>query len=127
MRYRELMTFSPEMLALLDRTWEVEIETRGPDGSAHRTIVWIVVDADEAFLRSYRGAGARWYREALADPEVAVHVDGRRVPARAVPTADDRSIARTSSALARKYAGDPSTPVMLRAEILETTLRIDPA
>jgi hypothetical protein len=127
MRYRPSMSFDAETLELFDRAAEGDVETRAADGTIHRTIVWIVVDDGEVFLRSYRGEGARWYREALANPDVALHVAGRRVPARAVAAADAASIARTSSGLARKYAGDPSTPAMLRDEILATTLRLDPA
>ena len=35
-------------------------------------------------------------------------------------------IARTSAGLERKYDGDSATPSMVRAEILDTTMRLDP-
>ena len=111
----------------MDRTSEVEIETSRPGGPIHRTIIWVVVDDGEVFIRSYRGPDARWYREALAQPSVALHVDGRRIDATAVPAADPRSIERTSTALVRKYPGDPATPRMNRPEVLDLTLRLEPA
>ncbi|HUP55654.1 MAG TPA: nitroreductase/quinone reductase family protein [Methylomirabilota bacterium] len=119
------MGFSQDELDLIDRTKEVEIETSAPDGATHRTIIWVVVDRDSVFIRSYRGADARWYREALADPSVALHVDGQRLPATAVPATDADSIERTSAELLRKYAGDPATPRMVRPEVLDLTLRLE--
>ena len=82
MGYADGMRFKEEELALLDRTRE--IETALPGGSAHRTIIWVVVAGHEA-------------------------------------------VARTSSALERKYAGDPGTKPMLRPAVLDTTLRLAPA
>lgn len=122
------MPFSTDDLRAIDNAKEIEVETSaGPGSDVHRTITWVVVDGDDVFVRSWRGVTARWFREALANPEIAIHVDGRRLPARAVPARDPDSITRTSEGLERKYDGDSSTPSMVRADILETTLRLDPA
>jgi len=126
MGYASSMGFSTDELDLLDRTEEVEIETTGADGVAHRTIIWAVVDDGEVFIRSYRGPDARWYREALDHPAVAIAVDGRLLPAQAVPATDASSIERTSAALLRKYDGDPAAQRMVRDEILDLTLRLEP-
>ena len=121
------MPFSPDDLARIDRAEEVDVETSSPGGDTHRTTIWAVVDGSDVFIRSYVGANARWYREATADPSVALWVDGRRLAATAVLAADPDSIARTSAALERKYAGDPATPRMVRDEVLPLTLRLEPA
>jgi len=126
MGYASSMGFSTDELDLLDRTEEVEIETTGADGVPHRTIIWAVVDDGEVFIRSYRGPKARWYREALERPAVAIAVDGRLLPAQALHANDASSIERTSAALLRKYAGDPAAQRMVRAEILDLTLRLEP-
>lgn len=122
------MPFDRDDLDAIDRAKEIHIETtQGPGAEVHRTIIWVVVDGDEVFIRSWRGRTARWYREALANPDVAIHVGKRRLPARAVPAHDADSVTRTSAALERKYAGDPATASMVRDDILDTTLRLDPA
>jgi hypothetical protein len=122
------MPFSREDLEALDRAREVEIETSaGPGDEVHKTIIWLVVDGDDVFVRSWRGVTARWYREALANPDVAIHVGDTRLRARAQPAHDADSVSRTSAQLERKYAGDPATHSMVRDEILITTLRLDPA
>jgi hypothetical protein len=126
MGYAAAMSFSPEDLALLDSAEEVEVETQAPGGSVHRTIVWIVVDDEEVFIRSVRGARGRWYREAQANPAIAIHVDGRRLAGTAIPATDPESVERTSRALGRKYAADPALRTMLVPEILPTTLRVEP-
>ena len=119
------MPFSDDDLARIDRAKTVRIETSKPGGPVHSTIIWAVVDGSDVFVRSWRGPGARWYREALANPEVAIQVQKQRVPARAVRATDPDSVARATAGLERKYAGDPATKSMVREEILDTTLRID--
>jgi hypothetical protein len=121
------LRFADATLALLDSAREVTIETTRPDDSRARTTIWVVIDEGEAFIRSWRGDRAQWYQAALDRPaEIALIVDGRRIEARAVPAIDDDSIARCSSALERKYAGEDETPSMVREEILATTLRLEP-
>jgi len=122
------MRFEAPDLALLDAAKEVEIETAAPNGAAHRTIIWIVVDGDAVFVRSVNGSGARWYREAVAGEDVTIHVDRRAIPARVEAAADDASVERVSGAIARKYAASrASVRSMLAPHTLETTLRVIPA
>ena len=122
------MRFEAPDLALLDAAQEVEIETAAPNGAAHRTIIWIVVDGGDVFVRSVNGSGARWYREAVAGEDVTIHVDRRALPARVEAAADDASIEQVSTALSRKYASSrASLRSMLATHTLETTLRVIPA
>ena len=89
-------------------------------------IIWVVVDdQDRVLIRSYRGPGARWYREIMARPDGILHVRGRALPVRAVPAADAERVAACTDALRTKYAGQHSMPVMLR-QYLETTLELLP-
>ena len=127
MGYAGHMRFEPGDLALLAQTEEVDIETARPDGPPHRTTIWVVVDGDDAFVRSVNGATARWYREVVANPSVTIHAGGRELRARAEPAADQTSVQRTSDALTRKYAGIPGIRPMLKPDILDTTLRLTPA
>jgi hypothetical protein len=121
------MSFSTEELELLDRTQEVDIETQAPERGARRTTIWIVVDDGDAFVRTYKGPNSRWYRDATANPAVAIHVAGRRLPATAIPATDPDSIERTSAGFRRKYAADPATKAMIAPNVLDTTLRLEPA
>ncbi|MEO5940894.1 MAG: DUF2255 family protein [Candidatus Limnocylindrales bacterium] len=121
------MSFGTEDLARLAAAKEVEIETQAPDGPAHRTIVWVVVDRNETFIRSYRGATARWYRAALANPAVAIHVAGRRLAATAIGATDPDTVERVSAGFWAKYPDDPATKAMVAPDRLSTTLRLEPA
>ncbi len=125
MGYPSSMGYSEAELDLIDRTQEVEIETNGAEGAVHKTIIWAVVDDGDVFVRSYRGPEARWYGEALADPSVALHVAGQRLPVTAVLADDSDSIERTSAGLLSKYAGDPAAKSMVRPELLDLTLRLE--
>lgn len=119
--------FDPADLALLRDEEEVELETAaGDEGPAHRAIIWVVVDdQDRVLIRSYRGPGARWYREIMARPDGVLHVQGRAVPVRAVPASDAERVQACTEGLRTKYAGQHSMPVMLR-QYLETTLQLLP-
>ena len=121
------MRFEESDLAAMAAAVEVDIETRSTSGETHRTIIWIVERDGQVYVRSYRGERGRWYREAVANPDVAIHVGGRRIPARAVAATDPHSIQACSAALADKYEGDPSTPAMLADDVLQTTFKLVPA
>ena len=109
---------------LLARTEEVIIETTSASGAVHRTIIWVVVDGEDVFVRSVNGDGARWYREAVDHPDVGFDVGGTRIAARVVAAADPDSVTRCSAALRVKYASDPALRSMLRPHTLATTLRV---
>ena len=126
------MRFEDGELAWLAETEEIEIETAGPGGPAHRTIIWVVVDGDDAFVRSVNGATARWYREAAANPAVTIHSRRRPQPERAleaktIAAPDPDSVRRVNEALQRKYTGITGLREMLEPDIFDTTLRLDPA
>jgi hypothetical protein len=122
-------TFDRETRQALDEIAEVEIETSRGDGApSHRTIIWIVVDGDNVYVRSVRGAAGRWYRELVANPRGAVHTGVTAVPVQAYPATDAATVARVSEALTHKYQArwPESTAAMLHDEVLPTTLRLEP-
>ena len=121
------MSFSPDDLATIDSAEEIDIETQAPDGAVHRTTIWIVVDGDDVFVRSVRGHAGRWFREASANPAVAIHVDGRRLAATAIPATDPDSMDRTTGAVIKKYKGIDGFDSMQEPEIFDATFRLEPA
>jgi hypothetical protein len=124
------VSFEPETLALWRTTPEVEIETsRGSGAAVHRTVIWIVVDGDAAYVRSVRGPAGRWYRELSANPHGAVHAASQRVAVDAERANDASTISRVSDLLRDKYEQRWPGPTasMLREEVLATTLRLVPA
>lgn len=123
------MTFGESDLAALAAAQEIKIETRSPAGAEHRTIIWVAEHDGTIYIRSVNGAGARWYREATAAGAgpVAVHVDGRRLPVKLEHATDPASIEACSEGLRAKYRRSYSLRSMLVDDILETTLRVEPA
>ena len=123
------MTFGESDLAAIAAAKEIKIETRSPAGTEHRTIIWVAEHDGTIYIRSVNGAGARWYREATAPAagETAVHVDGRRIPVRLEPATDAASIEACSEGLRAKYRRSYSLESMLTEDILDTTLRVEPA
>jgi hypothetical protein len=111
----------------LETVEEVEIETRrADDAPIHRTIIWIVVTDGQVYVRSLRGEDGRWFRELMAMPDAALHVDGEAIPVRAVRADDPDSVDRASDGFRRKYGDSPYLDSMIRAEIASTTVRLEP-
>jgi hypothetical protein len=120
------LSFPKATVALLDRADEVDIETRSSKGTTHSVPIWIVVEGDDVFIRAYRGPTSRWYRELVARPGALV-LKEQRIPVRAVVATDDASVKRTSDGYRKKYRKGSSLDSMLVAEVLPTTLRLEPA
>jgi hypothetical protein len=111
----------------LESVEEIDIETsRGGDAPVHRTTIWPVVDQGAVYVRSLKGGAGRWYQEALANPDVVLHLDGKSIPARAFHTPDRESIQHATAGFQRKYADSPYVDTMIRDEILDTTVRLEP-
>src|SRR5919109_25151 len=125
-----MATFAPDVLEQLRDVREIEIETTRKSGETRRTIIWIVVDGDDVFIRSEYGAPAWWYRDITARPSAVVHPRGsttRAIPVRAIPAADPESIERCTAAIRRKYRPGGSVDIMTRSPALEATLKLEPA
>lgn len=120
------MSFPKETVQLLEKTAEVDIETRSPKGTTHSVPIWVVVDGGDVFIRTYRGPTSRWYRELLAGPGALV-VNGKKIPVRAVDASDSASVKRVSEGFRKKYRKGSSLDSMLVAAVLPTTLRLEPA
>lgn len=119
------MALSDDQLSLLDETLEVRIETR-TDDRAYKTIIWIVIDDGEVYVRSVNGEKGHWYQRTLSNPFVAIHIDGERLEFRAVHVKDPDTIQAVSDALRGKYPPGGSLDRMTREEVLDTTLHLEP-
>lgn len=120
------MAVNAEQLETLDEVKTVVIETRSGERTIG-TIIWVVVDSGDVFVRSVRGESGKWYQRVLANPEVALRVGDDRLHFQAVAAADPDSVERVSAALRRKYPPGGSLDSMLRPETLGTTLLLAPA
>ena len=121
--------FDGEDAALMREARTIAIETSsGPAKPAHRAIIWVVVDGDgRAFVRSWLGERGRWYRELAANPHGVVEVANRRIPVHA-KRADAAGIETCSLLLRRKHRSSKGSLLsMLRDEILDTTLELEPS
>ena len=119
--------FEEPLLNQLNSIEEIDIETQSATGRTHRITIWVVIVDNDVYVRSVRGRSGRWYREITANPQGAIHVDGRRLSVRAIPITDPATIARVSNAYPQKYRNSPDVNSILREETLPTTLRLEPA
>ena len=119
--------FPPAVIKSFDETKVVEIETVSPKGAKHSVKIWIVVVDGVPHVRSVRGTKGRWYRELLARGGGAIVARGKRTAVKAKHDSTKVAIDRTSDALRRKYkSSGASLASMLRADVLDTTVRLEP-
>ena len=120
--------FPADVIERLDKEKVVDIETRSPKGTKHSVPIWIVVVDGVPYVRSVRGPKGRWYRELLAGGEGAVVAGVKRVPVNAAHDSSAEAIEAVSGALRKKYArSGQSLASMLRPDVLDATVRLDPA
>jgi hypothetical protein len=120
--------FPADVVTRFDRTDTVEIETRSDKGNQHSVPIWIVVVEGVPYVRSVRGPRGRWYRELLARGDGAIVAAGKRTAVRATQDTSAQAIEAVSAALRKKYRGSgQSLQSMLRPDVLDTTVRLDPA
>jgi hypothetical protein len=119
--------FPADVVGRIDGTKIVDIETQSPKGTKHSVPIWIVVVDGVPYVRSVRGPQGRWYRELLARGDGALVAGGRRVAVRATKDSSAKAIEAVSEALRKKYPrSGQSLASMLRDDVLDTTVRLEP-
>ena len=116
--------FDPDTLRELRDVREVAIRTEKHPDSA--VVIWVVVADDEVFVRSVRGSKGRWYRDLATGGSATLEFAGRRLAVQVHPASDADSIARVSREYLTKYQPSPYAQAMVRAEVLPTTMRLEP-
>ena len=119
-----MAAFDAATLAVFRDANEVRIVA---PGAKRGIIIWVVAVGDALFVRSFLGADAGWYKSVLAKGEAALEHGRRKVPMRATAVTDRTTIDAVSQAYLAKYASSSYAPKMVRDEILQTTLRLEPA
>jgi len=119
-----MTNFDADTLPELRDLQEVAIRTEKHPKSA--VVIWVVVADDEVFVRSWRGAEGRWYRDLAAGGPATLEFAGRRLAVQALPASDQGAVARASREYLRKYQRSTHAQAMVRSETLPTTLRLEP-
>jgi hypothetical protein len=119
-----MANFDRDTLSELRHLQEVAVRTeQHPDNAV---VIWVAVADDEVFVRSVRGPKGRWYRDLAAGGPATLEFAGRRLAVQAIPASDPAAVGRASAEYLRKYQPSPYAQAMVRAEVLPTTLRLEP-
>ena len=116
--------FDANTLRELREVQEPRIRTDRHPGSA--VVIWVMVDGNDLFVRSWLGTKGRWYKDLAAGGTATLEFADRRLSVRAIPASDAASVERASREILRKYRQSSHAREMVRAEILPTTLRLEP-
>jgi hypothetical protein len=104
-----------------------EIAIRTGKHPATSVTIWVVVAGEHVFVRSVRGTKGRWYRDLAGGGPATLEVGGRQVKVQAIPAPDGAEVDRASREYLVKYRTSPYAEPMVGAEVLPTTLRLEPA
>ena len=116
--------FDTAALSDLSSTKEVRIRTaKHPDSAV---VIWVVVAGDTVFVRSFRGAKGRWYRDLATGGDATLEVAGHQLAVRATLERNPAAIERVSQEFLRKYRPSSYAEAMVDPDILATTLRLSP-
>jgi hypothetical protein len=116
--------FDADTLGALRELREVGIRTDTHPASA--VVIWVVVADDGVFVRSFRGAKGRWYRDLAGGGPATLEFAGRRLAVQAVPANEPAAVEHTSREYLRKYGPGPYATAMVQPEVVATTLRLEP-
>jgi hypothetical protein len=116
--------FDQETLRKLRDRKEVAIRTTKHPGSA--VTIWVVVSSTDVFIRSVRGTKGRWYRDLANGGPATLEFDGEQLAVQAAPATDTGSVERASQEFLSKYRSSAYAASIVREDVLETTLRLDP-
>lgn len=116
--------FDTETLGELRDVHEVAIRTEKHPERA--VVIWVVVAEDKVFVRSWRSAKGRWYRDLATGGPATLEFAGRRLAVQAIPASDQTAVAQASREFLRKYQRSTHAQEMVRCETLPTTLRLEP-
>jgi hypothetical protein len=119
-----MTNFDRNTLSELRDVEEIAIRTgKHPDTAV---TIWVTVADGEVFVRSVRGPKGRWYKDLAAGGPATVEFDGRRLEVQAIPASDSATVDRASREYLKKYQASPYAQSMVRADVLPTTLRLEP-
>jgi hypothetical protein len=103
----------------------VLLHTTSADGASHTTRLWIVDDADGAWLRA-GNEGSWWFRDLEARPNVEIERGGETLAVRAVPSRDPADRARINALTATKYGWAECLYAMVGGGNVAIPIRLEP-
>ena len=116
--------FDQQTLRKLHDLKEVAIRTTKHPASA--VTIWVAVSGADVFVRSVRGTKGRWYKDLANGGPATLEFNGERLAVHAAPATDAASIERVSQEFLSKYRTSACVASIVRTEVLDTTLRLDP-
>jgi hypothetical protein len=123
-----MTTWTKDELDQIGDADELRIAAVRPDGTLRNPVtIWVVRQDNELYVRSYKGAGAGWYRGTQATHEGHVQAGGvdKDVSFVDVDRSLDGPIDEAYKAKYRRFGGDYVDP-MVAPTAQATTLRLVP-
>jgi hypothetical protein len=121
-----MTTWTPDELTAIADADELQIAPRRDDGQLSKPVtIWVVRDGGNLYVRSYRGAGAAWFRGTQVRHEGHVQAGGVDKDVTFAAETDPGVNDQIDAAYRAKYGG-PYVDAMVTTEVRATTLKLVP-
>lgn len=119
--------WTEEELATISGPREIGIAPTRHDGTFGSYVtIWIVRAGSDLYVRSWRGRGGSWFRQALRTRHGQIRADGQQHPVTFEEATPD-SRAAVDSAYRAKYGTGQHAGAMVAKPAADATLRVLPA
>jgi hypothetical protein len=121
-------SWSGEQLARISQSGELQIASRGIDGTLRKWVpIWVVCVDDAVYVRTWHRRTTGWFGDVLELPQARIQVPGLEVDVLITNFGEGPPGLRSSvdAAYSTKY-GPSGHQSMVTADAAATTLRLDP-
>ncbi len=95
-----------EFVDALNSTLEIELIIGGRSGQTTSRPVWFVLEDRKLFLLPVFGSDTKWYQGLLANPQITLAANGKKMNANATALSDSVQVARVVALFRKKHGSD---------------------
>jgi hypothetical protein len=121
--------WTPDQLAAVADADELTIQPQRSDGTLRRPVpIWVVRVGDDLYVRSYRGTGGAWFRDANTQLAGRISAGGVTADVSFAAERDEEVNDRIDAVYIAKYRrhGPQYVAAMVAADARATTLKLTP-
>jgi hypothetical protein len=120
-------TWTSDELSAIAAARELEIQSLRPDGTLRKPVtIWVVRQAEDLYVRSWRGRGSAWFRGVHERHEGHIRAGGIEKDVTFIDIHEKRVNAAIDVAYRAKYGDSRYATPMVTEPARSTTLRLAP-
>lgn len=120
-------SWSGEQLDRISQSGELQIASRGTDGTLRKWVpIWVVCVDDTVYVRTWYRRTTGWFGHVLELPQARIRVPGLETCSSQTSAKVPQDSVRASTPRTARSTGPSGHQSMVTADAAATTLRLDP-